>query len=219
MKTFLVVEQGYEYNDEFYNVNDGYNSITGGFVDEAKAIAEAQARNLKTIEDMGEYFQDDEGRQIIPWKVVEVEVETGREIADLRKARAKVQAALEEANKIAKATFAGVSEELFRAHPILASFKWSQYTPFFNDGDTCTFSANTDYPTIGYTDGTEDEDFYGPEDEKKPTEKEKAGLAVIAFLSEFEDRDFEAMFGDHMAVTVKRGVKGIEVETEEYDHE
>jgi hypothetical protein len=33
-------------------------------------------------------------------------------------------------------------EELFREHPDLESFTWSQYTPYFNDGDECVFSVN-----------------------------------------------------------------------------
>jgi hypothetical protein len=32
--------------------------------------------------------------------------------------------------------------------PGLLSVSWNQYTPYWNDGDTCEFSANTDYVTI-----------------------------------------------------------------------
>lgn len=37
---------------------------------------------------------------------------------------------------------------IFVNHPQLESFSWRQYTPHWNDGDECSFSAHTDYLTI-----------------------------------------------------------------------
>lgn len=31
---------------------------------------------------------------------------------------------------------------LFEKHPELESFSWTQYAPYFNDGDACMFSSN-----------------------------------------------------------------------------
>lgn len=220
MKTYLVVETGYEYNDQGYDVQEGYE-VKQGFTDKGKAQDLADKLNIETTRNMGEYFQDDDGDQIIPWKVIEVEVETGRELTDVKKARTKVLAALEEARKIAKDAFASVSQEVFDAHPILTSFAWQQYTPYFNDGDTCEFSANTDYPTITFADGETDEESgtYGFDKKKSLTEKEQAVAAVHEFLAAFDDDDFESMFGDHMEVTVNRGTKKIEIEVTEYSHD
>ncbi len=39
-------------------------------------------------------------------------------------------------------------KELFKKHPELESFSWTQYTPYFNDGDECIFSAYTSYLII-----------------------------------------------------------------------
>lgn len=39
-------------------------------------------------------------------------------------------------------------KEVFKKHPDLKSFSWTQYTPYFNDGDECVFSAHTDYISI-----------------------------------------------------------------------
>jgi DNA repair exonuclease SbcCD ATPase subunit len=39
-------------------------------------------------------------------------------------------------------------KEIFKKHPTLESFSWTQYTPYFNDGDECVFSAHTDYISI-----------------------------------------------------------------------
>lgn len=41
---------------------------------------------------------------------------------------------------------------LFDKHPKLEKFSWTQYTPYFCDGDVCEFSANTDYFTINDND-------------------------------------------------------------------
>lgn len=37
-----------------------------------------------------------------------------------------------------------VAQEAFDKYPELRSFGWTQYTPYFNDGDTCIFAAHTD---------------------------------------------------------------------------
>ena len=33
-------------------------------------------------------------------------------------------------------------QEFFRSHPEVKAIQWTQYTPWFNDGDTCTFSVH-----------------------------------------------------------------------------
>ena len=40
-----------------------------------------------------------------------------------------------------KQLFADALKEVFDAHPVLAFVQWVQYTPYFNDGDPCTFSV------------------------------------------------------------------------------
>jgi len=50
--------------------------------------------------------------------------------------------------------------EIFKKYPI-ESFGWSQYTPYFNDGDTCAFSSNTDYLKIN-DDYVEESDWISP---------------------------------------------------------
>lgn len=42
-----------------------------------------------------------------------------------------------------KSKFGETAKVLFDAYPRLKSFGWTQYTPYFNDGDECTFSAHT----------------------------------------------------------------------------
>lgn len=127
-----------------------------------------------------------------------------KKMSDLRK----------EMETAAKDFFKTASKTLFDENPKLESFGWSQYTPYFNDGDTCEFSANTDYEAVSVN-GMSQWGEEWPEDEKEAKEIEKLSKVVSKFLNQFEDDDFEKMFGDHVEVTVTR--KG--VKTEGHDHE
>lgn len=44
--------------------------------------------------------------------------------------------------------FPGMFVSIFEQAPTLKSFGWTQYTPYFNDGDTCEFGVHYDYPWI-----------------------------------------------------------------------
>ena len=92
----------------------------------------------------------------------------------------------------------------FEKYPQLHSVSWSQYTPYFNDGDTCTFRSNHEYADIE-GDGLE----YG-----KP-EYEAIKKEIRTFLSQFDDDLLKALCGDHVQLVVTK--EGISVE--EYDHE
>ena len=129
-------------------------------------------------------------------------------------AKKKMKAALEQANAIVKEAFLEASNEVFNKYPNIESFSWTQYTPYFNDGDECTFSAQTEYPQLTFTDGTEVDINYGGGDaDAKVVAKEIA--AVKTFLAQFDESDYEEMFGDHVRVVVSR--KGAKIEG--YGHE
>jgi hypothetical protein len=49
-----------------------------------------------------------------------------------------------EMTKESKKAFKSGVKELFSQYPNLNSFAWTQYTPYFNDGDECIFGAYTD---------------------------------------------------------------------------
>ena len=129
-------------------------------------------------------------------------------------AKKKMKAALEKANAIVKEAFLEASNEVFNKYPNIESFSWTQYTPYFNDGDECTFSAQTEYPQLTFTDGTEVDINYGGGDaDAKVVAKEIA--AVKTFLAQFDESDYEEMFGDHILVVVSR--KGAKIKG--YDHD
>lgn len=119
---------------------------------------------------------------------------------------------LEETMKTeAKAAFAELTKHLFEEDPILESFSWRQYTPYFNDGNTCEFGALTDSDSIEIN-GL---DSYNDKNYKKPEEKARF-KKVSSLLKTFEEDDLKSMFGDHQQITVKRDGS---VEVEDYEHD
>lgn len=122
--------------------------------------------------------------------------------------------------------------------PTIVEFGWRQYTPYFNDGDPCTFSAHgTWVRTTDDKDADEDElEMWGHrslgkvpsarnadtgEWEKQPYEgpDEARYQRCKALEKAIEGGAFEHVlldsFGDHANITVRRD--GIEVEF--YDHD
>lgn len=127
---------------------------------------------------------------------------------------------------------------VFEFDPNLKAIRWTQYSPYFNDGDACEFSANTDDTQLLYAsketeDQEEDEepDYEGgwedspyipwnfdeksPEEQKELMKDKELALLIRAAFEPFNDDDMETMFGNHVRVVVYRDGK---VETEEYDH-
>ena len=117
-----------------------------------------------------------------------------------------------------KEEFRKYSQQIFEKYPLLESFSWTQFTPYFNDGDTCYFGVNTE-PGLVY-DGKkmnhygELEDDIEIEDELEKKFNEISN-EISKFIEAFDENDMEAMFGDHVEITVKKDT----VEIEEYDHD
>lgn len=128
-----------------------------------------------------------------------------------------------------KEMFTTVSKLLFEKHPALESFQWQQYTPYFNDGEECTFSANKDYLSINGIEA--DTNFKDKEITNysgankapypmKTNEDYNPDLALaeedaIEFLSNIDDSVLRDLFGDHVEITVFKD----RTEVEEYDHD
>ena len=134
-----------------------------------------------------------------------------------------LEAALSEAKK--KVTEQGKGElskafvELFDKHPTLKAVKWTQYTPYFNDGSPCTFginewSAKIDGRKSKYDDDDEDGDssFVG-EYELERSEALKDDIDALFRVA--SEEAFEASFGDHVKVVATRD--GFDIE--EYSHD
>jgi hypothetical protein len=110
--------------------------------------------------------------------------------------------------------FLSMSKTVFDKNPDLEKFGWAQYTPYFNDGDECVFSAHS--PKIllkGQDEDMYDEQEYFSRDEISP--EAIVWNNVSKFLSQFDDNDLKMFFGDHVQVVVTRD--GVEVD--EYEHD
>lgn len=111
----------------------------------------------------------------------------------------------------------------------LEAIQWQQYTPYFNDGDACTFRVSG--PTFKFSESEEDAGDYedGFEDlwsinynRGKKNLKEHPQTKQLEVISEMiEDDAMEEilldLYGDHMEITfiVKTG----KIEAEEYSHD
>jgi hypothetical protein len=111
-------------------------------------------------------------------------------------------------SELAKTLLADAAKKIFSDHPELEAFKWTQYTPYFNDGDECTFSRHDDYE-LKLKGSEEFQDEYSLEGQEV-----LIGEIRKAF-NEVEDEDYEIVFGDHCEIIANRD--GFHVE--EYDHD
>jgi hypothetical protein len=157
-------------------------------------------------------------------------------MSDLQNAFDKLIAEQRELQKkfqeTAQALFKETTKEFFDKNPKVTAIVWTQYTPYFNDGDTCTFGVNeasfTNAPDPenvrwGEYNGDEETaedgseifvyDCYG----QAPEGVDKALCDKFSRLIQSSEMDsvMQAMFDDHVQVIATR--EGFDVE--EYDHD
>lgn len=72
------------------------------------------------------------------------------------KATAKLQAEL-------KASMKKIFDAFFKTHPTIQTVYWTQYAPYFNDGDECIFSVH--HPVFSTSHFSTIENVYGEDDE------------------------------------------------------
>lgn len=133
-----------------------------------------------------------------------------------------LKAQMEELRKEAAAAMKPMLIAFMNETPQVKAVKWTQYTPYFNDGDACTFSVND--PEF-YFEGDDQEDEghgiwsigradCGPKPEQCSAETAEACAAFVKALGGMDDA-LETLFGDHCKVIVT--AEGVEVD--EYDHD
>lgn len=139
-----------------------------------------------------------------------------------RQIHEKMAAMKEELKTLGEKLFREGSQDIFDAFPTVKSFSWTQYTPYFNDGDECVFGVN-DYFRVELEDGTELEDVYDSSyrNQRKIDAGEELdlednlGVALSELVSGIDNDTMKSLFGDHVRVTVNR--EGID--TEYYEHD
>lgn len=157
-------------------------------------------------------------------------------LEELKKMNEELEAIRLQHLEKSKEIFGVITKNLFEKHSKLKSFSWTQYTPYFNDGDTCEFSAHTSDPLINEDEESDGNEFenefeaeYGEYDKttnsypnKKqilnPKYDKDLSLAlddVTEFLENIDEDNLKQMFGDHAKIIITAG--GVEVE--EYDHD
>lgn len=117
----------------------------------------------------------------------------------------------------AGAAFKELAADFFEKFPKVNSFAWTQYTPYWNDGEQCQFGVNNDSYSIFLNGGNADYDEdYEEGQELDDATDSKASEAVSKFLQQFDDEILQDLYGDHCKVTVNRDGTA---ETEEYEHD
>lgn len=96
-------------------------------------------------------------------------------------------------------------KELFEMHPEVKKVQFTAYTPYWNDGDECTYWCNAAYADLNKDD--EEENY--PKVSKAVTDVFRKALGTIG-----DDTWFDIV-GDHALVTITP--QGIDVQ--EYEHE
>lgn len=137
--------------------------------------------------------------------------------------------ALKQAQARSQSLFEAASKTLFDLDPRLESFGWDQYTPYFNDGESCEFAV-CDY-SIQINGRTEDDVIYGGDfeleegdpatiwDEAKPEtgygpnaepnpafRADTAALvkSIRALINGIPEDTMLGLFGDHKRIVVSR---------------
>ena len=106
-------------------------------------------------------------------------------------------------------------KSVFDAHPELISFSWTQYTPYFNDGDACYFGVyEPDYFTFQGESGPEEYEYY---DEVIEPDRQKIAGEIRSKFRVVEDlgENMKLICGDHSRVTLYAD----KIEIEEHEHE
>lgn len=106
-------------------------------------------------------------------------------------------------------------KEVFDKFPELQSIVWTQYTPYFNDGDTCTFSVH-DF-SINFNEADASDYDHGESLYSLGKDPDKKALvdSVRALRKELPSDVLESVFEDHVKVVATR--EGFKVT--ECDHE
>ena len=123
----------------------------------------------------------------------------------------------------------GAFNEFFETNPEIGQVVWTQYTPYFNDGDECVFGVNDMFFTLSTFEGEpqdyEDDDAgcygasfysYNNANDADPVAKQRAAFRGFTnVIRTIPDEIFKNSFGDHVKVIANRD--GFNVE--EYEHD
>src|SRR5262245_41017142 len=122
--------------------------------------------------------------------------------------KAKMEEMKKEMAQAGKEALAVEFKRLFEEWPEAQAIRWTQYTPYFNDGEPCVFSVNDAYVKTGsedgdYEDGFVDEYHFYDYKTKEKSHGYEHIHAINGALRACEGV-LQSLFGDHCRVTVWR---------------
>lgn len=243
MKLYAVSPINWSYNDEFYS-EEGLNKPVMAFRKKENAEAKAKELNEAQIKRNGasRYSMETEDGPITNYYTVsEVEapdVDVGEpsptnESAYDRAIRMKNEAR-KAAREAAQSAFKEGAKALFDKHPLLTSFTFRAYTPYFCDGETCTYGVYADEPDLN-GESWEDNPLCASGEDYKCVDGKYTRIKtgepgalyqawsedIPRFVHGFDNEDIMSMFGDHVEVTVSydRATGVVSTLTDEYSHD
>tara|TARA_R110000868_G_scaffold9099_1_gene46036 strand:+ start:1058 stop:1450 length:393 start_codon:yes stop_codon:yes gene_type:complete len=102
--------------------------------------------------------------------------------------------------------FPGILAPLFQNSDELESISWTQYTPYFNDGDECTFRCNCGDLMING-------EYYST---NVSEETKQVVFEMEEVLRSIPDEFYRELFGEHVEVTCNRDGT---ISVGEYEHD
>jgi len=128
----------------------------------------------------------------------------------------------EKLRKEGEAAVKDAFKDIFDKFPELEMIWWTQYTPYFNDGDTCVFRVHDFYAVFPDPASPDDEvdynddynDSWSLKSSKDPRKKE-IGQAIDELESELPRDVMLSVFGDHVKVVATR--KGFAIHDQDHD--
>lgn len=141
-------------------------------------------------------------------------------LVELKQAMEKVQEARKQATEQAKATLGPALQQFLKDNPEVKSIVWTQYTPYFNDGDPCVFGISevyflkTEIEEFDYNEIVEGDEGNTISTYRNETPIGKACKELAQMLNDAEEV-LEEVFGDHVRVIVTS--KGVDVQDYEHD--
>ena len=126
----------------------------------------------------------------------------------------KIDKLKQELTQKAQAGLMACLKELFEQHPEVKKIQFTAYTPYWNDGEECTYWCNASSADINNSE-YDDEDDEDDEDEILPKVSSQVRDIFQDALNQLDDDTWFDIVGDHALVTITP--EGIDVQ--EYEHE
>lgn len=211
--------------------------------EEMLSMQENTKKSSGIFDSVDDFTSGDVKPTIIPEVVTAVDIkEVVKETEDNFLAiKEEMKRLRDEARSKVKNFFIKGMDIIFDTYPEVKSVSWTQYTPYFNDGEPCEFWCNSgDFGVNGFSDYSDEGEFedsidvfadgevsnyeWNRDENGRATTKiynnpearsVKIYKAISGFMEQLDDDDFKTMFGDHVEVTVRKG----EITIDEYEHD